>query len=170
MMTTWGDLLIKIINALFTSKDSLLKQKRDKRDRIAAYFESISNTLIETAREFEKNDRPWDKYREVSYLLNDFFKVVEKTFEDEQKAEMLYRELHGATHSDYLLMGSRERAIVDVITVRPLEARYISEWQNNPVEKLSENDLQIVISNEIKKIKEVAGLFKGISVELKATS
>jgi len=168
-MITWTDLLIKLVNSIFSSKEKFLKEKRDKRDRIAEYFESISKTLSEAAKEFEKNDRPWDKYREISYLLENFVDVIGKSV-DSEKSKMLYEELIAATGQDYMLLGeSRERRIMDAITVRPPDERYTSNWKDNPVEKLKQTELEELITKETRKIKEISGLFKAVAVELRAT-
>lgn len=168
-MTTIADLILKFVNTVFKSKDSILKQKREERDRIAEYFESLSDALNTAAKEFETGNDPWYHYHQLSYQLRDFRMIVEGVIEKEKKEE-LFRELLEALENDFgLLKGTRERVIVDAITLRPLYYDYSEDDKENPVGKLSQRQLEFVIQEEINKIYQVAGLFKGVAVELRAT-
>jgi len=186
-MITWADLIMRLLNSLFDSKLKLTNLHRDKRDRVADYFDQISKTLLEAAADFKNNDRPWDKYREVSYYLNDFVNVVGDNLKDDKKLITAYRELVAAAHSDFLLLGgSRERTIVDAITVKPPNADYDYRWQDtmeeierdkdavigwkgNPVKALTEPELKRILTREVDRIKEAAGLFRAMAAQLRAT-
>jgi hypothetical protein len=172
--TTFGDLLIKFTDLIFKGKDSLLKQKRDKRDRVANYFETIASTLLEAASEFEKKERPWRAYIEVSYTLENFRDIVKDIVGNEKNVEMLYHQLTDICLADFQLLNpesinAEERNAVRSIS-RDLSIVYTSLYDNNnPINQLSKDDLNLIIRNEVDKIRKVAGLFKGAAIELKAT-
>jgi hypothetical protein len=120
-MTTWADLVMKFLNSLFDSKLKLTSLKREKRDRVADFFEQISKSLNDAVIEFKSGGSPWHVYREISYYLDDFVQVVGNTIKDDEKVLMAYVELIAAVRNDFqLLMGSRERRIVNVTCPRNL--------------------------------------------------
>lgn len=169
MITTWIDVLIRLSGSILNRRERLAALDRDRRDRVADYFEQIAHTLDEAAVQFERSEDPWNKYREVEYYLRDFIDVVRGMFAEQDEVVRLYEELDRAMWSDFLILhGTRERAIVDAITVRPrgFENRM---WQENPVRDLSEKELHVIIKREVDGIKEVAGLFRGVAVTLRAT-
>jgi hypothetical protein len=172
--TTFGDLLVKLTDLIFKGKDSILKQKRDKRDRIANYFETIASTLLRAASQFEKKERPWDAYIEVSYILGNFQDVVKDIVNNEKNVQMLFRQLTDILYADFQLLNpeniySEERNAVRSLT-RDLSMVHTSLYDiDNPINHLSKEELDKIISNEVDKIRKVAGLFKGVSIEIKAS-
>jgi len=169
MFTAISDFIIKFVNALFSSKDSILKQKRDRRDRIAQYLDELSVTLFDVAEELKKGNKPWHQYHELSFVLANFSNIVEGALDDEQVLA-LYRELQSALMIDYpLIYNPNQMAIVDAIFVRELEKRlYTGVFQGPLTKELTNKELELIILDEINKLYKASGMFKAASLELKA--
>ena len=169
MITTIADLILKFASSLFESKGALRRLERERRDRLAAYFERIAELLVEAADEFEAGRRPRHLYSELSYYLDRFSDVAGKAFRRQKDLAAATAQLKAAVDSDHLLLGgSKERILVDWVTARPWVVP--EAWASgNPVAQLNEEELKQVVVSEINNLRHVSGLFRAISVEVAAT-
>lgn len=168
-MSTWGSLLLDLAKSIAGLKDYLGKRDRENRERIASYFDHIASTLLDAAVAFEREEQPWDKYREIGVHLEGFFKVVGDAFPDSKTTMQLWRELYAAFwHDESLLGGTRARTVLGAITVRPLDVLIEeSSWRDNPVRNMDDATVDSLISAEVDRIREVAGLFRGYAAHLR---
>jgi hypothetical protein len=159
-----------LVKNLLGLRSSILNRRRDERVRIAGYFDAIAKTLLEAADEFESKGRPWDTYRQIQVHFANFIDTVGDTLPRHDQTVHLCDELGRALrHDELLLGGTRERTILDAITVRPRDAVIVAcSWRDNPVKILTDQEVLEAVKRETAKIREIAGTFKGFAVELLA--
>ena len=169
-MSTWGKLLFDLAKSIAGHKAYLATCRREKRKRIVDYFDHISSTLMDAAAAFEREERPWDKYREIGVHLEGFMKVVGNTLPDNDATLRLWHGLARALwHDECLLGGARDRTILDAITIRPEKAVIKNAaWRDNPIRDMDDDKIHMLVNEEIDRIREVAGMFRGYASQLRA--
>jgi len=169
-MITWGTLLLDLAKNIAGLKGYLVRRHRENRERIATYFDQISSTLLDAATAFERDQRPWDKYREIEVHLEGFFGIVGDTFPESATTVRLWHALASAMyHDERLLGGSREEIILSVLVVRPKDAvMKDSSWRDNPVRDMDNVAIHSALREEVDRIREVGGLFRGYAAQLRA--
>jgi hypothetical protein len=173
-MGTIADLILKAVQFLMGERKQLESAKRDQIDRVADYLERISDGLKDAAEKFATSGRPWDTTREMALHVNQLLSVVADSLKDDSLALTLRNELERAVRSDYLLLGdSRDRMVVDAITLKPDWRKYSREQikqleQENSVRMYSSEQLKQILADEVRKIEEASGLFRAVAVALRA--
>lgn len=113
--------ILSVAKALWHYKESFDKAKRDKRDRIASYFEQISECLAETSMMLRHDQYPHGKCGEMEGYANLLPETVGDIISEEKaqdlanqlrsmhELEKLYSQLHDAPNKDEQL-GKLEEA------------------------------------------------------------
>ena|ERR1051325_3662560 len=94
--------IVNIARTLFGLKGDLEKARRDRRDRIADYFDAISRTVAEVAASLRQREVPHGKCAEMRTYADQLVETVGDEI-GQQKAEPLAEQLKDAHEVELLL-------------------------------------------------------------------
>ena len=184
-MVTLGELLLELVKSIIDLKNRYKSLDRDKRDRIANYMEHIANTLDKIVSRFESGEEFTGMKRELRYYVSDsFYAIIKDVVSDKDKATMLCDNLRNATNTDYFLWDvhllklkgkevSRTIANDQVLDVSYLKYRFQNSKDFsglNVRDYLTERKLDVIVNQELDRIRETSGLFRAVAVEIRATN
>lgn len=105
--------ILKVAKELWAIKGSFSKAKRERRERLATYFEHISKCLEETAKALRAGNIPHGRCGEMLGYANTFTETVKGVISEKEARD--YAQRLGAAHDiEYALM-QREREMMDEI-------------------------------------------------------
>ena len=96
------DTILSVAKTLFGFKDVLDKSHRDRKDRIASYFESISKCLAEISSKLKANKVPHGRCAEMKFYASQLPNTVGDVI-GKAEAQRLAKDLESAHEVELLL-------------------------------------------------------------------
>ena len=165
---TYGEAISQLATAL--NGTSLRKNvERQNLDRLADYLEDISSQLLSASEVFEEGKGGYFSlrfyYSDIFFRLYELKKLLENAFVS-QDIEQLERFLRRALKGDrqILITGEYEHLIADTILKDDMD-----EGEDRS-SKYTDEEIAELITREIIILREVSGIFRGVSANLRARS
>jgi len=183
-MVTLGELLLEFVKSIIELKSKYKSLDRDKRDRIATYVEYIANTLDKIISKYKKGEEFLGMKREINYhAIGTFEAIIRDVVKDNDKVSVLCSSLQHAASTDYFLWDihllklkgkeiSRPLSNNDVLDVGYLKYRFQNSERLSGInvkDYLTERELDVIVNQELNRIRETAGLFRAIAAEIRTT-
>lgn len=164
---TIADLFLKVGQFLLGRQDIRTKSRREHIDRVATYLEGIAKALSTSADELEQKNLPYSHCSELYFCVIKLKGVLqalvdhdEILLDDElpEVVEILREASRGPALAIQFIEESRASILVDF-----KEGSGFAHMSTIP----EPNELKI--AEELKKMKEAAGVFRGLAATIRAT-